>query len=74
MANMSYCRFENTFHDLEDCAEQIEFGTLLSSESEKHYRTKLIELCRAIVEQMEGEEDEANVDEEPFPDEEFDHY
>lgn len=22
MANMSYCRFENTYHDFEDCKEQ----------------------------------------------------
>jgi exonuclease VII small subunit len=58
MSNMSYCKFENTFHDLEDCAATIEQGELPSSGSERAYRKKLIQLCRDIVEQTEGEDDE----------------
>lgn len=57
MANMSYCRFENAFHDLEECALFIEDETLLSSDSERYYRKKLIELCKNIVEQTEGEDE-----------------
>lgn len=46
MANMSYCRFENTYKDLLDCSANLEN---LNSESEKRYRAKLIELCEEIV-------------------------
>lgn len=30
MANMSYCRFENTFSDLEDCRDALDRGDSLS--------------------------------------------
>ena len=50
MANMSYCRFENTFMDLEDCSINL---NNVSSESEERYREKLVELCREIVEEYE---------------------
>jgi hypothetical protein len=46
MANMSYCRFENTFHDLEDCLEHINDDDL--SESERGYRRKLIAACTEV--------------------------
>ncbi len=51
MGNMSYCRFENTYHDLKDCYEdmtQKEPDAL--SEPERKYREKLIKLCREIAE------------------------
>lgn len=48
MANMSYCRFENTYHDLLDCEDHFgdkpndESGDEYSlSESETKYRNKL---------------------------------
>ena len=48
MANMSYCRFENTYADLYDCYEAFyEFDEL--SESEKKYALKLIKLCADLV-------------------------
>lgn len=47
MGNMSYCRFENTYEDLRDCAEAIAENEELS-ESEQKYRDKLIKLCRDI--------------------------
>lgn len=50
MANMSYCRFENTFSDLEDCKENL-FKKL--SRSENGYRERLIELCQEIIEMAE---------------------
>ena len=57
MANMSYCRFENTFRDLEDCVENIDNDGL--SESEKKYKAKLIALCIEVsIDHPYDEEDE----------------
>ena len=47
MANMSYCRFENTFHDLQDCEEHMDCDDL--SESEERYRDRIIQLCMDIA-------------------------
>jgi hypothetical protein len=52
MGNMSYCRFENTLGDLQDCEEHL-FDTEELSESEKRARKRLIELCRNIAAQTE---------------------
>lgn len=47
MANMSYCRFENTLSDLEDCKNALDIGDSLSKrEAEK--AKALIALCREI--------------------------
>lgn len=59
MGNMSYCQFENTFRDLQQCEDALnvkEFSEL--SESEQKYRNKLIELCKQIAENFEVEEEE----------------
>ena len=40
MANMSYCRFQNTVGDLRDCAEHIHDDDL--SEDEQRARKRLI--------------------------------
>jgi hypothetical protein len=56
--NMSYCRFENTFHDLVACAEAIENGSDDLSPTEARYKDKLIQLCREIAEQAGDEEEE----------------
>ena len=57
MANMSYCRFQNTLNGLRDCLEHL-FDDL--SLDEQRARDRLIELCREIVaeteEEGEGEE------------------
>lgn len=53
MANMSYCRFENTYNDLKDCYQNIDDEL---SESEENYRKKLIKLCKEIAEYCEDEE------------------
>ncbi len=61
MGNMSYCRFENTYQDLEECYEalQNEGGVKEIEEEanqyEKPYIKKLIELCKDIVEEFEDE-------------------
>lgn len=63
MANMSYCRFENTLRDLRDCfsamEDSIDFdptedqedfpdGEMLSAD-ETAAKNSLIELCQRIV-------------------------
>ena len=47
MGNMSYCRFINTLHDLQDCEEHMEDEL---SEREQQAREKLIKLCQDIAE------------------------
>lgn len=63
MPNMSYCRFENTLGDLEDCMNALEDGVLDNpelSESERESALQLIELCGDIYGNFskEAEEDE----------------
>lgn len=55
MSNMSYCRFENTFGDLDDCYEHLFDNDL--SETEKMYRDRLVRMCQQIASETE-EEDE----------------
>lgn len=56
MGNMSYCKFENTYRDLEDCYESMDEDDL--SESETKYRRKIIELCNTIATEYGDELDE----------------
>ncbi len=46
MANSSYCRFENTFHDLKDCYNNWSDA---DSESELKFQEKLLRLANKIV-------------------------
>lgn len=46
--NMSYCRFENTLRDLQDCADNLH--DKLEGE-EKAARRQLIDLCAMILEE-----------------------
>lgn len=67
MSNMSYCRFENTLSDLQDCKEQLELlfqrgveGELPDrisegNDREREARIKLIELAQEIAEMIEDE-------------------
>jgi hypothetical protein len=52
MGNMSYCRFENTYKDLDDCFDHLTDDDL--SESEREYRSQLIDLCQRIVDEAEA--------------------
>ena len=52
MANMSYCRFENTLADLRDCERNMD-ETYDMDRREAIARKHLIELCRDIAEQFE---------------------
>jgi len=50
MANMSYCRFENTARDLQDCVSAIENGNVYDfNEYELNGFEKLIRLAEEIV-------------------------
>lgn len=53
MANMSYCRFENTVADVLDC---IDNWKRVESDSEKEAQKELVELCKQILEDF-GDDD-----------------
>lgn len=64
MSNMSYCRFNNTNLDLEECLDVLrndeltgenEHGEFLS-ETEFQAALELIEKCRQITEMYENQE------------------
>lgn len=48
MANMSYCKFENTYHDLLDCFNSITEPA--ETERDERYRIRLIKF---LAEQMD---------------------
>jgi len=50
--NMSYCRMENTYHDLVDCSENWD----VESDSELIHRKKILELCKKIIMYYDEEE------------------
>jgi hypothetical protein len=50
MANMSYCRFENTANDLEDCFEHMGDDINELSKSETKYRLSIIQTAKEIIE------------------------
>lgn len=53
MSNMSYCRFENTMSDLQDCLENIHRKA--ENEYDERARQAMIELFREIGEDYEGD-------------------
>jgi hypothetical protein len=58
MPNMSYCRFENTLRDLQDCKEALDeqgVERIVASDYEKPNVRKLIELCKDIVDSHDEE-------------------
>lgn len=52
MANMSYCRFNNTLSDLEDCRDALREGNI-SSLAEKRKAKRLLEVCREIADNFD---------------------
>ena len=56
MANMSYCRFENTLKDLRDCIDHLWDEDL--NEDEEKARAKLIKACQLVADQVDEEEEE----------------
>ena len=58
MANMSYCRFENTLSDLKDCFNNIEYEA--ENERDERARKKMIlflleqaDIIEELVEELE---------------------
>ena len=50
MANMGYCRFQNTVEDLRDCEEsEGMYEPSVLSDEEKKARERLIALCRIVA-------------------------
>ena len=59
MANMSYCRFQNTLKDLVDCQDAIEAGeTIDLSPEERSAMNQLVIVCREIANGHDYSEDE----------------
>lgn len=49
--NMSYCRFENTLNDLQDCAGALDENGMKSlSTDERRAAERMIDLCRDMAE------------------------
>lgn len=53
MGNMSYCRFENTMDDLQDCIRNI-YREAENSRDEQS-RQRMIELFKEVAEDFEGD-------------------
>lgn len=52
MANMSYCRFQNTLRDLRDCYENWPNDEKDLSEGERKAKNRLLKLCKEISEDI----------------------
>ena len=50
MSNMSYCRFQNTASDLQDCADNLRDGDL--SRQEKRARANLLMIAMQMLEEI----------------------
>jgi len=63
---MSYCRFENTAKDLQDCLEAIEKGDIndLGSQYEVDALEELLELCKQVVAYKDEIEDAIDINNE----------
>ena len=58
MSNMSYCRFQNTLYDLQDCVNAIEMGESTGediSSSELSALMEMRDLCDYFVENLSEE-------------------
>jgi hypothetical protein len=54
MANMSYCRNENTYHDMVDCIQN--FDLVAGNQRDESYRKRLLSLIIDYVESGEAHE------------------
>ena len=68
MANMSYCRFENTYKDMIDCHSALMYKDVDSfSESEINYAHQMMILCEMMLrfrDEVEAAKDNINIEEE----------
>ena len=73
MANMSYCRMENTYHDLSDCLEALENGGISSlSSSELRFAIRLAEQASYFSEYLDELNEEQDQRYQEFFEEEID--
>lgn len=56
MANMSYCRFQNTVCDLYDCDEAIECDGLPESKMELQSLKAMLDYCQNILNNVDVNE------------------
>lgn len=74
MASMSYCRFENTSVDLQNCVSDLEdaysFADLDHNKYEQMARVRLYELAQEYVANFERLEHAEEFEEEEFEEEE----
>lgn len=61
MANMSYCRNENTYHDLIDCLSHIDQKA--ETERDERYRVRLVDLLQRVKDEYDLIEDLEDNDE-----------
>lgn len=61
MGNMSYCRFQNTANDLEDCIDELfSYGVVDMSMSELKALKKMMGMARDILDYTDEVEDAIN--------------
>ena len=51
MANMSYCRFQNTSSDLDDCLSAIRNREKLSEDEERAFRSMMSEISDFLADE-----------------------
>ena len=56
--NMSYCRFENTYHDLIDCFDNI--WNEAENERDERYRKNMIRFLKDRLDEIEELNEELN--------------
>ena len=54
---MSYCRFENTYHDLLDCLQNI---TEETNDRDERFRKRMIDILVELVENCDSKRDLMN--------------
>jgi len=75
MGNMSYCRFQNTLHDMRDCYEALQSGETLSRD-EHSAMEMLVEICDRIsgefgMDHSVEAKNRMNIDDGSLPDDQF---
>ena len=71
MANMSYCRFNNTLNVLEDCKEALE-NEDIGNAGEKKKAKALIQLCREIADSFDDDYVDSIITDDDYDEEEED--
>ena len=70
MANMSYCRWENTLRDLQDCFDALQSGEAKDSDLSSYElsaKKQLIQLCQDMLDEVEFQAENPDMeDEEDF--------